>query len=1672
VEIKILGGVDAYVDGRSIALGGSKQRGVLAMLALRANRTVSADELIDGLWADRPPPSAAKNVQLYVSRLRKALAAAASDDEVRIATRGRGYELQLPDDAIDAARFERLVERARREAERGIAANGAAHSALELWRGSPLTDVADEPFAGPAIRRLEELRLHAIELEIDGELADGRNAEVIGRLEGLIAEHPLHERFHAQRMLALYRAGRQAEAMEAYRAAHRTLVEEIGGEPGPELRKLQDAILRQDPALDARPPRRELPRQLEGGSPVLAGRDHELRWLRKRWREAEAGRSRIALVSGPPGIGKTRLAAELAAEVQRAGAEVLYAPGSGSPGAARETIARAAENELPTLVVLDDADDAAPAVLEAAAGLAATPRDTPVLLLVLHRDEQGPPAFADAVQRLVLRPLRVEAAAEITELYAPAEGVAMPLETLMAESDGVPLRVHRAASGWAQAHAAERLEATVGRAATERGGLQAAEAEVAGGVADLQVVRERTRLYVVAEPPDPGEPEICPFRGLAPFDSAHAEYFFGRERLVAELVARVVGSTLVAVVGPSGSGKSSVIRAGLLPSLADGVLPGSEHWRQVVMRPGAHPKAELHRVLRRVAGGESEREGEDSLGAAFDSLRSDERLVLAVDQLEEIFTACRDQGERVAFAEALATLAADGSQRVLVVLGIRADFYGHCAEYPELSGQMSANNLLVGPMRRDELRRAIELPVRRAGLHVEPPLVSALVGDVAEEPGGLPLLSTTLVELWEDRSGRTLRKASYDASGGVNGAVARLAERAYLRLTGPQRERARATLLRLTDADQPAPVRRRVPLAELETDRDEHAAATLAVLTESRLVTVDEGAVEVAHEALLREWPRLRAWLEEDIEGRRLHQHLIHTAAEWQGSERDPAELYRGARLASALDWAAGHDAELNELERQFLDASKAASEREAERQRRTNRRLRTLLAGVGALLAAAVVAGLIAISERQSARDAARVEAAQRLGAQAVNEDRVDRALRLALAGVALDDSVATRGSLLTALMRVPPAELGVLGGTGDAAIYAVAASPDGRLVALGDSVGTVTIFDASSRRTLGTYQLGDSFGSGLVQTLNFSPDGKTLAVTGYEPPVEPPGVLVDLIDPRTQERRARTVLPPFPDTSVNLTIANVAFLPAGHDLVVIQHHADSRSVLRRIDGGTGEIEGRPLRVGRTDPGGLVPATHGQRVLLTSDHNDETWEIDARGLRVVRRYPVGDEVGAVSPDGSTFALGSVDGTVRLLDLRSGRVRRLTGSHEGGVLRLVFTPDGRRLVSSDDSGGVIVWDVATGEIAEELSAHRGDVFGLAVSPDGRTLYSSASDGRALLWDLGGDRRLIRSFPVHPKFAVLDTPRGLAVSPDGRTLAVTHSDGAVDLIDPRTLRRKGTLHALRGFAAAVAFSPDGRLLAVAGERGRVTLWHARTLAPAGELRGLPADSQALAFSPDGKLLAAAVNTGRPVLRVWNVRRRELTASSKTLAASLAFSPDGELIAAAAIQRTEIRDARTGRLVERLPTDELSRSVAFSPDGRLLAVGQYDGVGRLYSTETWRPLGGPLEGHAERITYVDFSPDGRTVATSSADGTVALWDVVTQRPIGPPLTVKAHAFTSAAFSPSGSHLFAVSTRGPGISFDADPRAWTAHACTVAAGGLTPDQWEQIVPEEDYVDACPSG
>jgi WD40 repeat protein/DNA-binding SARP family transcriptional activator len=1453
MEIRLLGSVDVQLDGFPVKLAGPKQRAVLAMLALNANEAVTLDRLIDGLWGEEPPASAPKMVQQYISQLRRLLSDAGGP---QIVTRGRGYALEVDRDAVDALRFEALVDGGGGE---------PAREALALW-GPPLAGMLDEPFAASEARRLEELHVAAIEQALQADLEAGRHAEVVGRLAALVDEHPLRERLRALLMLALYRSGRQAEALAVFRDARWTLVETLGIEPGPELRRLQEAILRQDPALE--------------------------------------------------------------------------------------------------LVVPDEA--------------------------------------------------------------------------------------------WANRETVEHVGAGAGQASQRRAELRAIEDELAANVVDLHTLQ--TRAARRGPRPAAGT-AACPFKGLEAFDVADAELFFGRERLVAEIVARLPGTSLLGVVGPSGSGKSSAVRAGLLPALARDVLPRSAQWRQVLFRPGERPMAALRGALDVPA------DADDPVAAALRRVGRGTRLLVVVDQFEELFTACRDPAQRGAFVDALTA----SDERMVVVLAVRADFYGACAQHPQLARLLGENHVLVGPMRPDELARAIAGPAEQTGLEVEPELISRLVEETAGQTGGLPLLSTTLLELWQRRSGERLSVGAYERTGGVRGAVARLAERAYGCLSPSEAAIGRNILVRLAgEGEVEAVVRRRVRLSELDLDRGA-ARRVLDVLTENRLLTVGGETVEVAHEALLREWPRLRGWLEHDAEARRLHRHITTAAVEWEAGGRDAGELYRGARLASALDFGAEHGDALNELERAFLDEARMVSEREAERSRRANRRLRLLLAGALAGLVAAGAAGLVALDQRGDARDAATVADAQRLGTQALTDDRLDRALLLARTSVELDDSVATRGNLLSTLERMQPGSLGVLPAVRDVEIYAVAVDPSGEHLAFGDAFGEVQVVDLASRRRLAAHRIA----SGLVQRLAYSPDGATLAVTSLDTSTTPLDVVLELLDARTLRPRRRIALPRLPHPT-EFVGASPVFTGDG-DLAVLEipfPHNQPEAV-RRIDGRTGAVSERAFRLRSTvlDP---ILTNDRRHVLVASDREDATYELDAADLRVVRRHPAGGTALALAPDDRTLALGGPDGTVRILDTGSSRVRRLEGRHTARVTRLAFTPDGRTLTSAAEDGKLIVWDVAEGRMRERLDAHAGTVEALAVTSDGRTAISAGIDGRVALWDLDGSRRLRRAVLLRGRFAVDGfTPRGAAVSPDGRTLAVTESDGGVDLVDTATLGRRAVLRTRDDPALAVDFSPDGRLLAVTGANGTAGLWDARTQAPAGRLAGLRDWVQAVAFSPDGRLVAAGdVNGKQPRLFIWDVRSRALTPFRSGLGAhALAFSPDGRLLAGAGgSEGVEVRDVRSSRVVARIGGGgEFARSVAFSPDGRLLFVGFFDGAGQFFSTRDWKPVAARIRAQGQRILYPRFTPDGRTLVTSSADGTVLLWDVSARKPIGSPLTIEAEAYVAAAMSRDGRHLYALPTSRNGVRLAISPQDWKRDACAIAGREISRQEWADALPGREYRAVC---
>ena len=1444
-EFRLLGPLEILRDGEPLRVSGQRQRALLGLLLLRANEFVSTERIVEELAGSGLSGAGLNALQATVSRLRRLLDREAPNGGASLLVTERGgYVLRADVEGIDARRFERLASEGRRALDAGDspAASVKLAEALDLWRGPALADLAVLEFAQAEIRRLEEMRQSVIADRVEADLGLGKGAELVGELEALVRANPLQERLRGQLMLALYRAGRQAEALEAYRQTRELLREELGLEPSRALQQLERAILLQDASLE--------------------------------------------------------------------------------PAA--------------------------------------------------HR---------------------------------------------LAESTGGP-----------------------------------------GGV------------------------QLCPFKGLAPFDVADAEYFFGRERLVTALVTRVVDSPLVGVVGPSGSGKSSILRAGLLAALAAGALPGSEDWRAVLLRPGEHPCAELERLL-----------GGESLPEAAAGLAHGQRIVLAVDQLEELFTLCRDEAERAAFAASLTAAALDPERRVVVAVCLRADFYGRCAGYPGFADVLSRNHVLVGAMERDALSRAIELPATRAGLEIERPLVDALVADTVGEPGGLPLLSTALLELWRVRQGNVLQLESYRRSGGVRGAVARLAEDVYGRLSEEDRALTRTIMLRLVAGDEPAVVRQRVPVAEF--GRTSGADEVVAELVQARLLTMGDGEVEVAHEALLREWPRFTGWLQESREERRLRAHLAAGAREWAARGRDPAELYRGARLASALDWSAVHAEELDDLEREFIGASRSEGERELRSQRRQNRRLRALLAGAGVLLVLAVIAGALALVARSNANHSATVALADSLGAQAVADPNLDQAMLLGVEAVKLDPSQRTQGDLLTALLRAPAA-IRTYHAEGLRAA-GLALSPDRRTLAFEDNSPRIFFLDTATGRRIRTV----TNLPGPPSAIGYAPDGRLVMFGGTKGPE------VDFIDPSTGRIVRRLPLPAPASTPTgpfafrpgydwqNFVVNNFAFTDGGRRLAVAVSGYVLQWALPQ-----GKLLTAPVPV--PDSAGFVFYTANGRRLVAAG-TQRTKVLDAGTGRVVRSYPVGGLVAALSPDGTTMVFGDAAGSVRFLDLSTGAVTQSVSAHPGGVRVVGFTPDSTTAITSGNDGRTLVWDVATHQVVRTFAGHAGAVSVQAISADGSTLYTGGDDGTAIAWDLSGKR----SFGTTFRAAASDPRLGnwnVALSPDGRTLAVGGTDGTVNLWNARTLREISTFRALPAPVGAVSFGAGGRSLLVAGNgtgswpaRGYLRIWSlGRKPRLLHVLPGIPHLTWAT-ISPDGRIVAA---TGGPLsnprgpvpgavgdglVAEWNAATGELLARPTLLrgggeAVDVAFAARGTTVAVAQLgNRAAVVDPARRKILGRWngsPTAQYMLGAALSPGGTRVATADLEGYLRVRTAATGKQLLPAIRASANYLYSVAWSSDGSRLLTAGDDGTVRLYDATSGEPVGTPLAVpgafaafSAGGYLYATFSPDGRTIAVTDDTGRVWLYPATAAGWEAYACRLANRELTRAEWSKFLPGHPYQQVC---
>jgi WD40 repeat protein len=1133
----------------------------------------------------------------------------------------------------------------------------------------------------------------------------------------------------------------------------------------------------------------------------------------------------------------------------------------------------------------------------------------------------------------------------------------------------------------------------------------------------------------------------CPYRGLHAFREQDADVFFGRTELTDQLVDHLDHQPLVGVIGPSGSGKSSLVFAGAVARLRK-----RAEWVVAAMRPatGVSPLAALASALLpalepEMTESQRLREvrtleavlAEARLAEVADRARQRvgaDRLLLIVDQFEELYG--QDQTTTWEFIDLLvqATEAQPrrGRPPLVTVLTVRADFLGHTLEHPGLARALQGGVLLIGRMTRAQLRQTIEGPVTDQ-VTFEAGLVERILEDVGTEPGNLPLLEFALTLLWERQTDRMLTHAAYESLGGVDGALARYAEQVYAdELAVPEQEEARRLLVQLVRPGEATEHTRRVARRSELDEARWHAAQQLAT---TRLVvtgTDERGdeTVEVVHEALIAGWGRLRDWVEGDRAFRLWQERVRAALAEWQRSGHDPDTLLRGAALPEAERWLEQRPFDISSLERSFIAASRS-------HQQSGVRRLRAVAAGLGVLLILAI--GLGALALIQSRRADAQSRRAISLYLLARSESQPDLGILLTLAADRLRSTTQSRGSLLAQLDR--RRDVKVLLSGHSAGLRTVVYSPDGRTLASAGS-DSIRLWDPS--RQTPAQVLGGNPGG--VSSVALSPDGRILAAGGEQDP-----------SIRMWDVALHTELAALAGGSAGTR--TLAFSPDGRtlasggddDTITLWDVAARRPTLLGRFGGVRQVAFSPD--GRT----LAAAGDG-------DAGIRRWRLPSRTpLPALRGHVDGVQAIAFSPDGKTLASAGVVGDDTILLWALGpRPQEHVLAEEVTTGALAFSPDGRTLATGgDDDRLVNLWDVQSRIRLRTLTGHTDTVTTVAFSPDGRTLASGSQDRSIALFDL-----TVPALSGHTAFV-----NNIAFSRDGRLLASAGDDEQVILWDAARRTRLRVLEGHRDGATGVAFSPDGRMLASAGFDGRVLLSDLDGRTAPRELRPHPDGVYRLAFSPDGRLLALPGADGK--LALFDLQRgTSRTLSGHTGAVrSVAFSPDGATLASGgADEKVILWDVAKGTSVGVLTghTGEVA-SVAFSPDGATLASA--GGNVLLWDVARRSPVATLGYGIS-----VAFSPDGRTLAVVTgarpphANSTIVLWGLDDHNHI-PYATLERGI--GAVFSPVGRTL---ATGGEEIVLrNMDAASWPGRLCEMVGRDLTAAEWAEHVPGRSYQTVC---
>ncbi|OCQ99801.1 hypothetical protein BCD64_01570 [Nostoc sp. MBR 210] len=1115
----------------------------------------------------------------------------------------------------------------------------------------------------------------------------------------------------------------------------------------------------------------------------------------------------------------------------------------------------------------------------------------------------------------------------------------------------------------------------------------------------------------------------CPFLGLYPFRQQNREFFFGREQLITQLQQKLAEHNFLAVLGASGSGKSSVVLAGLIPTLQekqpDLVL--------AYLTPNNNPSEQLQASLSAV---------------------QNQPSIIVVDQFEELFTLCSDETQRQEFIQKLLSL----TQQQPVIVTMRADFWGECATYRPLKELMESHQKLIGAMDAAELRKAMELQAAQVGLRFEAGLSNNILDDVQGEPGAMPLLQHALLELWKRRHGRWLRVEEYEAIGGVQKAIAQTADEVYNSLSADEQEQVKNIFIRLTRLDENAvqgerrrDTRRRVGLEELIPAGDKQIltknllkrlageGARLIVVSVNSATFQEE--VEVAHEALIRHWPRLITWLDENRVSLQLRETIRQAAFEWEKQQKDENYLiHRGGRLKESQELLK-QSGFLNQLESEYISTCAAFHLRqEKEKINRRRRDITTILLMSGGTIITLIITGLLFKSlELWRKGEFNEINASSLNSLATFNSHQELQSVILAIkAGKKrqTQNNIKLFFSEPLSLIYPPEPFRGILEKINvgkskqkldqsqpiviealqkavyqikernrlikhEAAVQTIAFSPNGQIIASGSVDKTIRLWNLHGQELKILEGHKDT-----ITSLAFSPDGKTLASASEDGTIK----IWNLknLDSKNRNSVSNQTLSPED------IVTKIIFTPNGKNLIIAGLFDVKIKDLRKPDSAgillIGDEETKVITSVSLRPDGKVLAiakAHNENFSFDGNLQDSTielWSLENNPKKIIQFVAVQkNTISSIvfSPDNKTLAVASIDHVVKIWDLKQLNVKsfkpfKLPSNTQDksedisiAIDLLTFSPDGQTLAYGDNKT-VQLWDLNTQKLQTNLNGHQADISSVAFSPDGGNLASAGADNTIILWNLDG--KLLNTLKGHE--AAINR---LTLSPNAQILASASDDNTIKLWD---LNGK-LLHTLKGHKYAVtniAFSPDNQTLASTSNDNTISLWNLDGKL----LHKLTKNNYSLtnvAFSPGGTILASAGSDNN--INLWDINGNlwHTLRGHKYAITSIVFSHRNKSIATASKDTTIKLWNFKGELLQTLKGHQAAvTTVAFSHNDQILASSSEDGTLKLWNLQG-KPL--PLtikdKNHSAPVTSVVFSRDDKKVIFGSADGTIKLWNL---------------------------------------------------------------------------------